>query len=107
MVTIGVDAHKRMHVALALDEQGREASHWRGPNSAAGWQSFVDWATGLGDERRIGIEGAGGYGRGLAQRLVAAGESAYEINARWTAAGRRSARKPDKTDRLDARAAAL
>src|SRR5207248_4088721 len=38
---------------------------------------------------------------------VASGEAVYEVNARWTAIGRRSARKSDKTDRLDARAVAL
>ena len=107
MITIGVDAHKRMHVALALDDMGREIGQWRGANSADGWQGLEQWAQQLGAERRIGIEGAWGYGRGLAQHLVARGEAVYEVNARWTAVGRRSARKPDKTDRLDARAVAL
>lgn len=107
MITIGVDAHKRVHVGLALDEMGRELGHWRGPNSASGWDDFAEWSSALGAERRVGIEGAWGYGRGLAQHLVEQGEAVYEVNARWTAAGRRSARKPDKTDRLDARAVAL
>ena len=30
MITIGVDAHKQVHVALALDDAGRELGHWRG-----------------------------------------------------------------------------
>src|ERR1035437_4151152 len=107
MITIGVDAHKRVHVGLALDDTGRELGHWRGPNSAVGWHDFLQWASAFGDERRVGIEGAGGYGRGLAQHLVGQGTAVYEVNARWTAIGRRSARKPDKTDRLDARAVAL
>lgn len=107
MITIGVDAHKRVHVALALGEAGRELGQWQGPNSAAGWQGLVQWALALGVDRQWGIEGAGGYGRGLAQHLVAAGEVVYEVNPRWTAFGRRSARKPGKTDQLDARAIAL
>lgn len=107
MITIGVDAHKRLHVALALDEAGREIGGWRGPNSTAGWQDFLTWAVALGSERQIGIEGAWNYGRGLAQYLVQNSESVYEVNSRWTAQGRRTARKPDKTDRLDARAVAL
>jgi transposase len=107
MITIGVDAHKRLHVALALDEAGREIGGWRGPNSTAGWQDFLTWAVALGSERQIGIEGAWNYGRGLAQYLVQNTESVYEVNSRWTAQGRRTARKPDKTDRLDARAVAL
>jgi transposase len=107
MITIGVDAHKRIHVALALDEAGREIGEWRGPNSQAGWRDLSLWAFGLGGERQWGIEGAWGYGRCLAQHLVERGEAVYEINPRWTAAGRQRARKPGKTDRLDARAVAL
>src|SRR5512142_1289276 len=107
MITVGVDAHKRIHVALALDEFGREVGSWQGTNSKRGWDTFHVWLDEFGPARRVGIEGAWGYGRGLAQHLVAAGEVVYEVNARWTAVGRRSARKPDKTDRLDARAVAL
>lgn len=106
MLTVGVDAHKRMHVAVAVDGQGQEAAVWRGANSAAGWRALLTWASEHGDEREFGIEGAWGYGRGLAQHLVGNGEVVYEINARWTAAGRRRARQTSKTDRLDARAVA-
>ena len=107
MISIGVDAHKWVHVAQALDDAGHEMGEWSGPNSAAGWQSLTRWTTALGSPRQWGIEGAWGYGRGLAQHLVATGETVYEVNARWTAQGRRRARKPGKTDRLDARAVAL
>jgi transposase len=107
VITIGVDAHKGEHVALALDEAGQELSQWRGRNNPAGWRSLAEWAVSLGSERQWGIEGAWGYGRGLAQELVGAGETVHEVNTRWTARGRRRARKPGKTDRLDARAVAL
>jgi transposase len=107
MITIGVDAHKQIHVALALDEAGREIDDWRGPNSASGWLQLSRWASDLHEDRQWGIEGAWGYGRGLAQHLVEGGETVYEVNPRWTALGRRRGRRPDKTDRLDARAVAL
>jgi len=107
VITIGVDAHKGVHVALALDDAGQELGEWRGPNNVVGWQGIAQWAASLGRPRQWGIEGAWGYGRNLAQHLVASGETVYEVNARWTAAGRRGARKPGKTDRLDARAVAL
>jgi transposase len=106
MITIGVDAHKRVLVALALDDAGRELAHWRGPNSVTGWEQLFRWAQACQVELQWGIEGAWGYGRGLAQFLVAAGQRVYEVNARWTALGRKRARKPDKTDLLDARAIA-
>lgn len=107
MITIGVDAHKSMNAAFALDDAGREVEGWEGPNTEAGWESLLKWAVQLGHERQWGIEGAWGYGRGLAQHLVAADETVYEINARWTALRRRSAHKPGKTDKLDSHAIAL
>ena len=107
MVTLGVDAHKRIHVGVALDEAGREIAQWRGQNSSVGWQDLLEWALGLdAGPRQWGIEGAWNYGRGLAQHLVEAGETVFEVNSRWTAAGRRRARQTAKTDRLDARAVA-
>jgi transposase len=107
MLTVGVDAHKRTNVAVALDATGRELARWRGPNNVAGWHQVAAWAAALDREARWGIEGAWKYGRGLAQCLVEAGAAVYEVNARWTAAGRRRARTPGKSDRLDARAVAL
>ncbi len=107
MITIGVDAHKRVHMAVALDAAGREVARWRGANSADGWQQLLVWSTALGARCRWGIEGAWNYGRGLAHHLVAAGAEVYEVNPRWTALERQRARKPDKSDRLDARAVAL
>ena len=47
MVTIGVDAHKRIHVALALDDAGREIGEWQGRNSVAGWRDVSQWASGF------------------------------------------------------------
>jgi transposase len=105
MIAIGVDAHKRLHAAVAVDAAGRELDRWQGANDPAGWTALHAWASALGADR-IAIEGAWNYGRGLAQYLVAAGTPVYEVNARWTADGRRRARRRDKSDRLDARAAA-
>jgi transposase len=106
MVTIGVDAHKAVHAAVALDAAGQALGHWRGPNRRAGWQALQEWAVGLGAPRQWGVEGAWNDGRGLAQHLVAAGEAVYEVNPRWTAEGRRRARTPGKSDSLDAQAVA-
>src|SRR5919202_3513090 len=107
MITLGVDAHKQVHVAVALDEAGHELGRWRGPNSPRGWEELAGWAAALGEPRQWGIEGAWNYGRGLAQHLVASGEVVYEVNPRWTALGRRSARKAGKSDPLDAHAVAV
>src|SRR5438105_650299 len=107
MLSIGVDAHKRLHVAVALDEAGRIVDRWRGPNSPDGWDAVYRWAADLDGPRQWGIEGAWNYGRGLAQCLVAGGEVVFEINPRWTAAGRRQARNRSKSDPLDAQVIAM
>lgn len=106
MVRIGVDAHKQVHVAKAVDGLGRPLDTWTGPNTPGGWQELLDWACPW-EERRWGIEGTGNYGKGLAQYLVAHDEMVVEVNPRLTAAERRRARKQDKNDRLDAQAVAM
>ncbi len=106
MITIGVDAHKSVHQALALDDRGTVLGHWRGANTPADWERVLAWAGTLPGPRQWGIEGAWNYGRGLAQFLVAHQETVYEVNPRWTAERRRSARQPGKSDRLDAHAVA-
>ena len=106
MISIGVDAHKRVHVAAALDAHGREMSSGEGRTPQRAGTASASGSETLGDERRVGIEGAWSYGRQLAQTLVARGEHVHEVNTRWTAAGRLRARRTDKSDRLDARAVA-
>ena len=106
MITIGVDAHKRLHVALAVDDAGKTIGEWKGPNSADGWASLASWASHHGSPRQWGIEGAWNYGRSLAQYLLGIGESVYDVNPRWTAEQRRKARRPGKNDKLDALAVA-
>jgi hypothetical protein len=36
MITIGVDAPKSLHAAVAVDDTGREAGSWQGLNSESG-----------------------------------------------------------------------
>jgi transposase len=102
MVTIGVDAHKHIHHALALDDTGTVLGTWRGANTIAGWQQLLTWAATFPRAHQWGIEGVWQYGRGLTQFLVTCSETVYEVNPRWTAERRRSARKSGKSDRLDA-----
>ncbi len=77
MVTIGVDAHKHVHQALALDDAGTILGTWRGANTADGWQQLRTWAATLPPPRQWGIEGAWQYGRGLEQLLVKHGETVF------------------------------
>lgn len=106
MITIGVDAHKSLHVACALDEGGRVLAHWEGENSPSGWHQFQSWCHKLAPEAQVGIEGAGSYGRGLAQFLGAQDVVVYDINPRWSAGQRQHNRRTHKSDRHDALAVA-
>ena len=104
MVTIGVDAHISIHQALALDAVGTILGQWRGPNTPDDWHRLLAWAQAFPGPRQWGIAGAWHYGRGLPQLLVAHGETISAVNPRWTADHRQRARKPGKSDRLDAHA---
>ncbi len=108
MVIIGIDAHKGMHAAVAVDASGTILGEWKGRNTATGWHELWTWANSCSASasRQWGIEGAWNYGRGLAQYLVTSGEQVFEVNPRWTAQRRRRARKQGKSDRLDAHAVA-
>ncbi|MBE0610973.1 MAG: IS110 family transposase [Dehalococcoidia bacterium] len=106
VITVGVDAHKAVHVAIALDEAGHRIGEWSGANTVSEWARFGEWLRSLGGARQVGIEGAGSYGRGLAVSLVHAGEVVYDVNGRLTALGRRHARRRGKSDSLDAEAVA-
>lgn len=106
MITFGVDAHKGIHVAVALDDAGRELGEWRGPNTPEAWGSLERWSAVFGTDCWWGIEGAWSNGRGLAQHLVGHGFTVFEISPHWTARLRRSNRRQGKSDSLDARAVA-
>jgi transposase len=104
VIWIGVDAHKRLHEAVAIDEGGIVGSR-RIANEASEWARLLEWA-GQWPERVWAIEGAWYLGRGLAQFLAEAGEEVHEVNGRWTAQRRRGMRRPGKSDRLDAHSVA-
>jgi transposase len=106
LITVGVDAHKTIHVAVAVDEAGRELGEWSGPNAVNAWESLAVWASSFGPDLQWGVEGAWGNGRGLAQHLVALGFTVFEISPHWTTRLRRNNRRQGKSDRLDARAVA-
>ena len=106
MITIGIDPHRTVNEAAALNETGGIVGRWRGTNDTAGWEALWEWASTYGDDREYGIEGAWSYGRGLAQWLRGRGERVYNVSPHLTAEGRRRARKRGKSDGQDAEAVA-
>ncbi len=99
-VAIGVDTHKDLHVAVALEGLGQELGRLALEASAAGYLRLWEWASTLG-QCAFAIEGAGSYGAGLARFLAAAGAPVYECER-----PSRRERRRGKSDPRDAAAAA-
>ena len=64
-VVIGVDTHKYVHVAVALDDFGTKLESRSFPADSGGYVQLLDWAVGLGGKLTFAIEGTGSYGAGL------------------------------------------
>lgn len=58
-VVIGVDTHKHVHVAAALDELGTVLQTRRFPADSAGYRDLLTWAGTFGPVLVFGIEGTG------------------------------------------------
>src|SRR4051812_38143191 len=101
-VVIGVDTHKHLHVAVALDELGGRLGELTIGADSAGYAALASWAERLGRTRAFGIEGTGSYGAGLASFLRRRGHSVVEVDR----GDRRGRRANGKSDTLDAEAAA-
>src|SRR5215207_5251112 len=104
-VTVGVDTHRDLHVAVALDQQGRWLGTRGFPTTPAGFAALTTWAIRYGTLGSIGIEGTGSYGAGLARWLRARGHVVIEVE-RPERRDRQGRRRRGKSDPTDAEAAA-
>jgi transposase len=102
MIGIGIDTHKATLAVSAVDELGRELDRTTVRNDRPGHAALARWVVRLGSERRVGIEGSGGFGAALAQALLTAGESVFEVPPTLTARERRRLRSHGKSDPADA-----
>ena len=105
-ITGGVDTHLDVHVAAALDHVGGllgTASFAVGPT---GYEDLLAWLESFGEVRKIGVEGTGSYGAGLARFLTRQGIAVIEVDRPNRAARRRSG-KSDPLDATEAARAAL
>ena len=101
-VTGGVDTHVDTHTAAVLDEVGRTLEHREFPATPAGYRSMLRWMRGHGVLVRVGVEGTGSYGAGLARYLHTAGVTVIEVDR----PDRKARRTHGKSDPVDAEAAA-
>ena len=77
-VIVGVDTHKHVHVAVAIDSWGIRL---RDHASLLIHQALITWAETHGRIDAFGIEGTGSYGAGLARAVRRAGQRGSESAA--------------------------
>ena len=98
----GIDTHKdTVHVA-AVDPLGRHLTDAEFSTDRAGYAAALAWLSRHGVLGRVGIEGTGSYGAGIAAAFTAAGVDVVEVNR----PDRATRRRLGKSDPIDAYAAA-
>jgi len=58
-ITGGVDTHRNVHVAAALDPLGGLLGSENFSTDAAGYKALLGWLETFGDVTKIGVEGTG------------------------------------------------
>jgi transposase len=102
-VTGGVDTHADSHVAVVVDSAtGHVAGTGSFDNTTAGYAALLSWMNGHGAVDKVGVEGTGTYGAGLARHLHRHGVEVVEVDR----PDRKTRRLRGKSDPVDAEAAA-
>lgn len=101
-VVIGVDTHKEIHVAAAVDWQGTLISEECFATTRQGYRQLGGWARFLGEVLRVGVECSGSYGSGLTRHLAKNGFTVLEV----TFPGKTVRRRQEKNGFIDAEMAA-
>jgi transposase len=101
VVTGGVDTHKDLHVAAALDQFGRLLGTEEFPTNSAGYRDLHAWLAGFGTLECVGVEGTGAWGAGLTRYLRCNGVAIVEVSR----PNRQRRRLKGKSDTLDAETA--
>jgi len=94
----GVDTHRDSHVAAVVDMNGGLLGVESFPTTAVGHRSLSSWMSGFGVIERVGIEGTGAYGAGIARHFSRGSVTVIEVDR----PDRRKRRQHGKSDQLDA-----
>ena len=105
-ITGGVDTHADVHVAAAVDGNGGVLGVESFATTPAGVRDLYTWLVGFGCLERVGVEGTGAYGAGLARFLRAQDLVVVEVD-RPNRQLRRRAGKSDVIDAVEAARATL
>jgi transposase len=107
MVTLGIDAHKRTHTVVAVDEVGRELGHkTTTATTSDDHLEMLRWAQRFGPDRTWAVEDCRHLSRRLEGDLLAAGERIVRVPPKLMAHARDAARTYGKSDPIDALAVA-
>ncbi len=107
MVTLGIDAHKRTHTVVVVDDVGRQLGvKTTTATTTADHLDLVRWAERFGAERQWAVEDCRHLSRRLEADLLAAGERIVRVPPKLMAHARDSARSYGKSDPIDALAVA-
>ena len=105
-ITGGVDTHLDTHVAAALDANGGVLGIESFPTTPEGFTALHAWLRSFGALERVGVEGTGAYGAGLARHLRGEGLEVIEVD-RPNRQVRRMLGKSDTIDAVEAARAVL
>jgi transposase len=99
-IIIGVDTHKDVHAAVAINGIGARLGTLTIPVTPHGYRNLETCARAFGVIHALGIEGTGSYGAGLSRFLQAKGHSVVEVSRH----NRRLRHQIGKSDPLEATA---
>jgi transposase len=106
MVILGIDAHKRSHTVVAVDDTGRKVAARTVGTRTSDHLVLLAWARQLGEDRLWAVEDCRSMTRRLERDLLAAGERIARVPPKLMAHARDSARTYGKSDPIDALAVA-
>jgi transposase len=106
MTTLGIDAHKRSHTVVAVDELGRELGQRTTGTTSDDHLALVRWSARFGAERTWAVEDCRHLSRRLEADLVRSGEHIVRVPPKLMAHARDAARTYGKSDPIDALAVA-
>ena len=107
MVTLGIDAHKRTHTVVAVDDAGRELGQKTTvATTSDDHLAMLAWAERFGPDRTWAVEDCRHLSRLLERDLLGAGERIVRVPPKLMAHARDSARTYGKSDPIDALAVA-
>ena len=107
MITLGIDAHKRTHTVVAVDDVGRRlGTKTTTSTTSEDHLAMVRWADQFGPDRQWAVEDCRHLSRRLEADMLAAGERIVRVPPKLMAHARDSARTYGKSDPIDALAVA-